>query len=375
MLRFKRQLYPVAQRQATAELTFSIPSDSYIMWRNVCRHVVKKAARMARTPRINVLFTCAGRRVALVERFRRAAAEVGIRSLSVGADANPLSPALFVCDEYVVTRPVDDPGYIRQLLRIVKKHQIRLLVPTIDTELRALAANRATFEALGAKVLVSAPEVIELCQDKRKTYRFLRDHGFGTPRTCTARTCRARDLTFPVFLKPWDGSASKANAVAHDRETFRYFSKRIPNCLVQEHLAGQEYTCDAYVDFEMRVRCVVPRKRIEIRGGEVSKGQTVKLQKLMRECRDLVETLAAGPGVITIQCFFLDDGRIKYIEINPRFGGGVPLSIEAGADFPKWIFQELLGRHLRVRRDGWKNGLCMLRYDHAVWTTRSPGRT
>ena len=27
------------------------------------------------------------------------------------------------------------------------------------------------------------------------------------------------------------------------------------------------------------------------------------------------------------------------VEINPRFGGGAPLSIEAGADTPKWVVQ------------------------------------
>jgi len=56
---------------------------------------------------------------------------------------------------------------------------------------------------------------------------------------------------------------------------------------------------------------------------------------------------------------------VKFIEINPRFGGGVPLSIEAGADFPKWILQETTGRALRTRRLAY--GLTMLRYDAEVW--------
>jgi carbamoyl-phosphate synthase large subunit len=81
----------------------------------------------------------------------------------------------------------------------------------------------------------------------------------------------------------------------------------------------------------------------------------------------LVETLGAGPGVITLQLFLTDDDRVKFIEINPRFGGGVPLSIKAGADFPKWILQELSGKKTNIRSDGFEDDLIMLRYDSEVW--------
>ena len=117
----------------------------------------------------------------------------------------------------------------------------------------------------------------------------------------------------------------------------------------------------------MKVRCVVPRKRIEVRAGEVSKGQVAKNTRIMSEAAKLVERLGAGPGVITLQLFLTGDGKIKYIEINPRFGGGVPLSIKAGADFPKWILQELAGGKPNIRPNGIKDGLIMLRYDSEVW--------
>ena len=85
----------------------------------------------------------------------------------------------------------------------------------------------------------------------------------------------------------------------------------------------------------------------------------------------LVEKLGAGPGVITLQLFLTDDNRVKFIEINPRFGGGVPLSIKAGADFPKWILQELVGGKANIRFDGFEDGLIMLRYDSEVWLDTS----
>ncbi len=116
-----------------------------------------------------------------------------------------------------------------------------------------------------------------------------------------------------------------------------------------------------------KVRCVVPRKRIEVRAGEVSKGQVVKHPLICDEAAGLVEKLGAGPGVITLQLFLTDDNKVKFIEVNPRFGGGVPLSIKAGANFPKWILQELIGRKANIRFDGFKDNLIMLRYDGEVW--------
>jgi carbamoyl-phosphate synthase large subunit len=321
--------------------------------------------------RINILFTCVGRRVALVGAFQRAARELNLSCATVGADVNPLSPGLYVCDQSVITRPIIDQGYITQLLEIVQDQKIDLIIPTIDTELFHLAEHREQFEQLGARVLISSPEVISVCEDKRNAYRFLREHHFDTPQTRELAEVRGEELTFPVFLKPWDGSASRGSTVVRSREEFDYVARRIPNCLLQEHVVGQEYTCDVYVDFAGEVRCVVPRKRIETRSGEVSKSQTVRLPEMMEACRRLVQTLGAGPGVITIQCFLTSDNAIKFIEINPRFGGGVILSIQAGADFPRWILSEMTGQSSEIEFEGWRDSLYMLRYDEAVWVDAS----
>lgn len=250
----------------------------------------------------------------------------------------------------------------------------------VDLDLKRLAQNKHKFTTLGCRVLVSDPRVIDICQDKRKTYRFLVKNDFDTPLTMSIqtalkdiKTCKSKianhksQTRFPLFVKPWDGYAGRGNAVVSNRTELLFYSKRIPNPICQELVEGTEYTCDVYVDFGMKVRCVVPRKRIEVRAGEVSKGQVVKNSRIINEATQLVEKLKAGPGVITLQLFLTDDGKIKFIEINPRFGGGAPLSIKAGADFPKWILQELTDRKPSIRQDSIKDGLIMLRFDSEVW--------
>ncbi|HUV63069.1 MAG TPA: ATP-grasp domain-containing protein [Sedimentisphaerales bacterium] len=323
-----------------------------------------------------VLFTCIGRRVSLLESFRRAAREMKLDASFLGTDRTELSSALQLCDRRFLVKPTTHAGYIAELLSIVKANKVRLLVPTVDLDLKALSQNKAKFAAAGCRVLVSDPQVIDICQDKRKTYKFLRKNNFDTPTTLSIETALNRkskienhksQTRFPLFVKPWDGSASKGNAVVNNRGELLFYSRRIPNAICQEFVEGVEHTCDVYVDFDMKVRCVVPRRRIEIRAGEVSKGQTVKDRRIMAQAASVVEKLGAGPGVITLQLFLTDDNKIKFIEINPRFGGGAPLSIKAGANFPKWILQELTGKKPNIRPDNFKDGLIMLRYDSEVW--------
>jgi carbamoyl-phosphate synthase large subunit len=323
--------------------------------------------------KLNILFTCIGRRVSLLNSFRRAAKQLKINASFFGTDTTELSPALQLCDKQFLVKPTIHAGYIKQLLSIVKTNNVKLLVPTVDLDLKLLARNKPKFGAMNCSVLVSAPEVIDICQDKRKTYKFLLKNNFDTPATVNIRNAikalknSKSEIRFPLFLKPWDGYASRGNAIVNNRKELLFYSKRIPNAICQEFIKGTEYTCDVYVDFDMKVRCVVPRKRIEVRTGEVSKGQVVKNSHIMKQATKLVEKLGAGPGVITLQLSLTKDNCIKFIEINPRFGGGAPLSIKAGANFPKWILQELTGKKTNIRFDDFKDKLIMLRYDDEVW--------
>ncbi len=320
------------------------------------------------TRRITILFTCIGRRVSLLQAFRDAADRLNLRAKMIGADASVLSPALQMCDRSFLVPPVRKEGYLCKLLKIVRDYRVHLLVPTVDLDLKLFAAHRDRFERLGCQVLVSRPEVIAICQDKRKACDFWIHHGFDTPQTRSLPAAlKDKHLRYPCFLKPWDGYASRGNAIARNREELSFFGKRIPNCIVQEYIEGEEFTCDVYVDFRMRIRCVVPRRRIEVRSGEVSKARIVKDGVIMERVAELVEVLGAGPGVITIQLIRRPDGVIKIVEVNPRFGGGAPLSIRGGADFPRWILQELIGARPVIHFDGFEDGLTMLRYDHEVW--------
>lgn len=319
----------------------------------------------------NILFSCVGRRVSLLESFRKAAKSLKIQAKFLGTDITTLSPALQLCDDKFIVKPISDPGYIRQLLSIVKNNQVKLLVPTIDTELKLLAQNKKKFAELGCHVLVSPEEVIDICMDKRETYRFLIKHGFESPVTMTAGATLSKSThKWPYLLKPWDGSAGKDIHLVNNLDELKFFARKTKNAICQEYIKGEEYTCDVYVDLEKKVRCVVPRKRLEVRAGEVSKSQIAKNHNIMEQAAKVIEALGAGPGVITIQLFLTSHEKLVFTEINPRFGGGAPLSIKAGANFPKWIVQELSSQQPNIKFGNFKDNMIMLRYDSEVWVDK-----
>ncbi len=302
--------------------------------------------------------------------FRRACMRLGYRCNIIGTDTTELSAALQCCDRKYIVEPVTHRNYASRVMGIAEKEKVDLFIPTVDLDLHIWAQRRKKLSNMGCSCLISSPRVIKITQDKRLCYDFLCRNGFDTPETTTAaELLRQKNprIKPPYFLKPWDGHASRGSVAAYSVEELKFYAGRIPNCLVQELIVGKEHTVDVLVDFEGKVRCVVPRRREEVRAGEVSKGVTVKHPEIMQQSKRLVEKLGAGPGVITIQCFLTRDEQVKFIEINPRFGGGVPLSIKAGANFPLWILQLWQGQKPDIKLDGWRDGLVMLRYDDEVW--------
>ena len=319
----------------------------------------------------NILFTSAGRRVSLIRLFRNALQQLHLAGKIVTTDLQKNAPAPFVADVRELVPRVTDPSYIESLKDICRRHDIRLLVPLIDTELHLLAPHKQTFLKIGVTLLVSGLEVNDICFDKRKTAIFFQKVGVRTPAILDIRSVQLDpSAKYPFLIKPVDGSCSVGVYKVRNLHELNFFSQYVSNAMLQEYIVGEEYTLDVLVDFQGKVRSVVPRLRIETRAGEVSKGMTVKNKAIIETGKKVVEALPESLGCITVQCFLTADGDIVFTEINPRFGGGFPLAAEAGADFPRWIIEMMLGRKPQIKLDDWQDGLVMLRYDDAIFVTR-----
>lgn len=318
--------------------------------------------------RLSILFTCVGRRVELLAAFRRAARKLRIDLTLHGADMSWFAPAMHHVDHAHIVPTLNDPAHIDALLAAVRAHRVDMIIPLIDIELLQMSRAWHRFDAVGCRLVISAEEVIETCQDKLLTYRRLKSAGIDTPRTWTCEAVlKKKRHRFPYFLKPREGSAGMGNYKIHDLDELRVLSRRVPNPIVQEFVDGVEHTLDVYTGFDGIPRCVVPRRRLEVRNGEVSKGIVVKDRRIMAVGRTVALALRNCRGVVTVQCMVTPERDIRVIEINPRFGGGAPLGIHAGADYPAWLMAEHLGRPVTIRPAAFKDHVAMLRFDDSVF--------
>lgn len=320
------------------------------------------------TKKVRLLLTCIGRRVELLRAFELAGKRLGLDLELHGADVSRTAPAMHVVPHTHVVPSIASGRYVDALLEIVQDRKIDLLIPLIDSELQTIADAAPRFVEYGCTALISSAALVRICRDKLAAHDVLREFGIDTPATWAWKQAMERKThRFPYYLKPRSGSAAAGNYIVKDIDELRVLGNRVPDGIVQEFVHGIEHTLDVYTGFDGIPRCVVPRRRLEVRSGEVSKSLIVKDARLMKLGRVVADLLEGFRGVITVQCIVDSRKRVRVIEINPRFGGGVPLSIHAGADFPRWILAEFVGRRPRVSDAAVRDGMAMLRFDDSVF--------
>ena len=305
---------------------------------------------------MNVLVSSAGRRTSLIRGFQAAVSPLG--GVVVATDADPIAPGLHVADEGVVVPRLDRPGFVDRLVAECERHEVRLVVPTIDTELPVLSDESARFEAVGAVVLVSDRELIDATVDKRRTESVFGAAGIRMPRSFDVSDSALPDR---VFVKPARGSASQGTHVV-DRDRLTSFLEMVDEPMVQELVDATEITIDALLDLDGNPVHMVPRIRLKTVGGESVQGVTMPdepIRDWLIRVLDVVSGLG-GIGPITLQAF-LTEGSPTLIEVNPRFGGGFPLALAAGADYPRWIVDALRGEKIPPRFGAYRKGLFMTR--------------
>jgi carbamoyl-phosphate synthase large subunit len=316
---------------------------------------------------MNILITSAGRRVSLVEAFQKELTAVFPEGKVMTTDFNiKLSAACQVSDQSFQMPLVSDASYFDRLLKVCLDNDIKLVIPTIDTELLLLAKKKKQFSDHGIKVIVASEAFVQMCRDKREIHVFFEDHNVQI-----AKEYSKYDYKLPIFIKPKNGSRSiDTYTITKHEQLTKYHFKNDDLMFLKylDHNEFDEYTCDLYYDKTHNLKCIVPRKRIEVRDGEVNKCVAEK-GALVDYIKERLSFIDGAIGCLTAQFFkHKETNEIFGIEINARFGGGYPLSYFVGANYPKWLIQEYLQEEditIEYFAD-WEENLLMLRYDKEV---------
>ena len=319
---------------------------------------------------MNILFTGVGRRIELLQAFRNAALVLNKDLKIYGADMAGTAPALAYCDYVRRVVAMKDPGYIQNLLDICITNHINLLIPTIDTDLLVLSENKERFEEIGTRVMISAPEMIRICRDKNNTSQFFVDCGLHAP--MPVNDWQEYKSGYPAFIKPKDGSSSINAFKVENEEELEVYAGQVEDYIVQPFISGHEYTIDIFCDWNGNSISIVPRERLQVRAGEVLKTQICMDQTMIEESKALCKAFKPC-GPMTVQLIRDNAGVDWFIEINPRFGGGAPLSMKAGARSAEAILKLMDGEVIEYCTEI-SDGAIYSRFDQSVCITEGKGQ-
>lgn len=309
----------------------------------------------------NILITSAGKRVDLIKEFKKNLKNKG-RVIII--DASNLNAGKFFADKFYLSPRIDSPSYIKFLADVVKKEKIDLIFTAIDPEISFLVKHRELFTEMNCLALVSSPETTEIANDKTKTASFLNSIGILTPKVIIKPYKAA---TYPVFIKPINGSGSRHAYKANDPRELKAFLQIVPDPLVTEFIDGQEYTLDCLSDLTGNIINIIPRKRIEVANGIAIKSIVDMRKDIINDAEKILKLLnVIGPS--TIQCISNKNGSY-FTELNLRFGGGAMLGIKSGGNYIAKLIGMLRGKKYNFSNSSVKNRYAMTAYLEHVFET------
>lgn len=323
---------------------------------------------------MNILLTSAGRRSYLIKYFRQVLNGKGL----VHASNSAYTIALQEADRFFISPLIYEKDYVQKIVNYCLENNISAIISVFDIDLLVLSKAKEYIESRGIRLLLSEASVVEKCNDKWKTYTFLKENHFKVPKTyknidSVKKALKEKVISYPLVIKPRWGMASMAIYIAeNDRELevfyqksnsqikksyLKYESGLTPNeeVLIQEMLTGQEYGLDIMNDLKGEFVCVLPKSKIEMRAGETDLGQTVSPRKFQDVAQRLSDILK-HEVILSVDCFIQNE-EIYILEMNCRISGHYPLSHLAGTNLPRQIIEWLEGKPTRKENFRFEEGL------------------
>ena len=251
----------------------------------------------------------------------------------------------FVDSFYKVPRAKNECEVIRSYLSIARKEKANWIISGPEEEITVLSKHKDVFESERIYILHPDYEPLNIITDKYNTYTFFKRKGVFLPPTKLATDIKnmTKNSQSKFILKPRKGRGSTNIVVFSNPEDIPpIVSKNPRSFIIQEYIEGSEYTVDVLCDLRGDVLNIIPRRRKKVDSGITVIGETERDEKLI----NITEKILSLIKIIGGACFqFIRSNKTKVyylIEINPRFGGGVMLSLISSKTFRENL-KNLLG--------------------------------
>lgn len=260
---------------------------------------------------------------------------------AIGVDGEVLATGLYAVARGYHGVYAREPSFVDRLLEICRRERAALLFPGLDAELPVLARHQARFREAGTIAVVSGTEVVDLCDDKLATARFLESRGFPFPRTWALAELDVSPPVLPLVLKPCRGGArSQGVHVVRDAGELERLRERLPqgNYVAQEWIDGEEYTCGS-VNRGGRCFGTIVMRRV-LRDGDTYKAFVDESPLVHDFVRRVLESLSPfGPCNVQLRV----RGGVPYVmEFNARCSGTTACRALAGFNEPVMTAELLL---------------------------------
>lgn len=316
---------------------------------------------------MNILLSCVGRRSYMVDYFREALHKEHGKIIGTNSEAG--TTGMNACDIAYVVPAITDDNYIDVLLEIAIKEKVSMIISLFDIDLPYLSKEKARFKKHGIEVVVSSPDVIEIANDKYKTFEYLKSLNINTPQTyCDYAQAKKEislgNLSYPLYIKPRWGMGSIGVYQADDQEGLEFYYKHVQkqiknsylsklsspdldeSVLIQESISGKEYGVDIFNNLQGEFLLSVEKEKLAMRSGETD-GAIIIQDKQLSSLSKKISQHLKHIGNLDMDVLF--NGKDFYVlEFNARFGGGFPFSYLAGANFPELLIKMVQNKKIYI---------------------------
>jgi hypothetical protein len=237
----------------------------------------------------------------------------------------------FVYEEYLGDLPFhDSPDFGQEMARIIRKHGIDAIYPTMDAVAETLQDLAAQLDVC---VVGSPPETTRACASKSAIQDMLGGL-IPTPR-------RYPNLeavpAYPVFIKPDRGYGSRHAARADDKAGAMALLAQNADqtMLILEYLPGKEWTIDCFSDRHGKLHFHAARGRDRISNGiSVKTSPSAEFSAVFATWAATINSRLRPRGAWFFQAKLDAQGQPRLLEVAARFAGSSAVHRGMGVNLP-----------------------------------------
>ena len=281
----------------------------------------------------NILITSSSKKIPLMNEIYKSIKVIDQNIKLIAGDYNNNVLSKHFADQFC-KMPITKETNFKQILNILIKFNIKVVIPTRDSELVFWSKNKSKFEKKGVKILINNLQKIITCNDKLKFYKTLKSKNIKTPRLFYKN---AKNLKKLIIKERYDSSSLIQKNISKNK--IQILSKKFKDPFIQEFIKGEEISVDVWSSKYNKKNYFISRTRNLIIDGEskITKGfDDKKLNNIVE--RIISKLKLEGPYMFQ---FIFDKKNYYLIDCNPRIGGASTYSMNNGLEMILWSLIEI----------------------------------